>query len=137
MREGSPWTHNEWLSRPDIVAAEKLMMVRATMPPFHCHPFHSHPHREEIIYILSGKAEQWIGAESRILGPGDVGHIPAGMVHATYNPFDEPLIFQAILSPAKLPDDLAAVPDPFDVSDQAPWADLRKERAECRMIEPT
>jgi hypothetical protein len=29
--ETNPWTHNEWLCRPDLVPAEKLLMVRATM----------------------------------------------------------------------------------------------------------
>jgi len=134
IRESGMWTENEWLCRPDLVPAEKLMMVRATLPPLHCHPFHLHPHREEIIYVLSGKAEQWVGVECRILEPGEVAHIPAGMVHATYNPFDAPLVFQAILSPARLPDDQAAAPDPQDVSDQAPWADLRHDRTPCRLL---
>lgn len=134
IRETNDWTHNEWLCRPDLVAAEKLMMVRATMPAFHCHPFHYHPYREEIIYVLSGKAEQWIGVESRILGPGDIVHVPAGVVHATYNPFDAPLVFQAILSPAKLAEDQALTPDPTDVSADPQWAGLRKDGIPCRLL---
>jgi oxalate decarboxylase/phosphoglucose isomerase-like protein (cupin superfamily) len=61
-----------------------------------------------------------------------MAHIPAGTIHATYNPHEEPLVFLAILSPAKLPADLAAAPDPHDVSTQEPWASLRKDRPECR-----
>ena len=49
IHETNPWTNNEWLCRPDIVAADKLLLVRANMDPLHCHPFHFHPHREEII----------------------------------------------------------------------------------------
>jgi quercetin dioxygenase-like cupin family protein len=131
-REPNAWTNNEWLCRPDLVAAEKLLLVRANMDPMHCHPFHSHPHREEIIYVIYGRAEQWVGNEYRILRPGEMAHIPAGTVHATYNPHPEPLVFLAILSPAKLPDNLAAVPDPFDVSAQEPWASLRKNLHVCR-----
>jgi hypothetical protein len=37
-----------------------------------------------------------------------------------------------MLSPAKLPDDLAIVPDPFDVSTQEPWASLRDHLTPCR-----
>jgi quercetin dioxygenase-like cupin family protein len=134
-RESNAWTNNEWLCRPDLVEAEKLLLVRANMAPMHCHPFHRHPHREEIIYVLYGRAEQWVGEECRILSAGEVAHIPAGVVHATYNPHQEPLVFLAILSPAKLPDELAAVEDPQDVSSEEKWADLRQGRLECRMVE--
>lgn len=127
-RETNPWTNNEWLCRPDLVAAEKLLLVRANMAPGHCHPFHFHPHREEIIYVIYGRAEQWVGDECRILGPGEMAHIPPGTVHGTYNPHREPLVFLAMLSPAKLPDDQAAALDPTDVGTQEPWVSLRKSR---------
>ncbi len=133
-RETNPWTNNEWLCRPDLVEAEKLLLVRANMDPMHCHPFHFHPHREEIIYVVYGRAEQWVGTEKRILKAGEMAHIPAGTIHATYNPHMEPLVFLAILSPAKLPDDLADISDPQDVSDQEPWASLRAGLAECRTL---
>lgn len=131
IHEASAWCDMEWFCRPDIVAADKLLVVRATMPPFHCHPFHIHPHREEVIYVVSGQAEQWVDQEHRILKAGDTAHIPAGMVHATYNPHDEPLVFLAILSPANLPEDLAAALDPEDVSGQAPWSALRDGLPAC------
>lgn len=133
LRETNPWTNNEWLCRPDVVDAEKLLLVRANMAPGHCHPFHYHPHREEIIYVIYGRAEQWVGDEYRILSAGEMAHIAAGVVHATYNPHQEPLVFLAILSPAKLPDDKAGDPDPVDVGMQEPWASLRKQKglAEC------
>jgi len=134
IRETNPWTHNEWLCRPDLVAAEKLLMVRATMPPGHCHPFHRHPHREEIIHVLEGRAEQWVGEDYRILGPGEIAHLPAGVVHATFNPFEETLVFHAILSPAVLPADLECDEDPEDVSGQGPWASLRAGMTPCRML---
>lgn len=134
IREGNAWTNNEWLCRPDLAEAEKLLLVRANMAPMHCHPFHVHPHREEIIYVIYGRAEQWVGDEYRILKAGDIAHIPAGVVHATYNPHDEPLVFLAILSPAKLPDDLAAVEDPQNVSTEEPWASLRKDMTACKTL---
>ncbi|WP_367875111.1 cupin domain-containing protein [Luteolibacter sp. Populi] len=132
--ETNPWTHNEWLCRPDLVAAEKLLMVRATMLPGHCHPFHRHPHREEIIHVVSGRAEQWVGDEYRILGPGEIAHLPAGVVHATFNPFEETLVFHAILSPAVLAEGLEADPDPEDVSAEEPWASIREGMTPCRVF---
>lgn len=128
LRETNPWTNNEWLCRPDVVAADKLLLVRANMDPGHCHPFHYHPHREEIIYVIYGRAEQWVGEEYRILGPGEIAHIPPGTIHATYNPHKEPLVFLAILSPANLPPDKAKDMDPHDVGTEEPWAGLRAKR---------
>lgn len=134
IRETNAWTNNEWLCRPDLVAADKLLLVRANMDPQHCHPFHYHPHREEIIYVLYGRAEQWVGHERRILSAGEMAHIPPGTIHATYNPHQEPLVFLAILSPANLPADKASDPDPIDVSAQEPWASLRKGFKTCKLL---
>ena len=117
----SPWTLEEWLCRADVVPNKELLMVRANMEAGHSHPFHTHPTREEIIYIVSGRAEQWCGNDHRILGPGEMVLIPKGEVHGTYNPFRERLVFLAILSPAN-----AAEPGIVDVSDQEPWKSARQ-----------
>ena len=119
----SPWTQEEWLCRSDVVPNEELLMVRATMEPGHCHPFHTHPTREEIIYILSGRAEQWVGTEHRILEPGQMALIRKGEVHGTYNVFSEKLVFLAILAPAQ-----ADEPGVVDVSTEEPWASLRQKQ---------
>src|SRR6267154_3102173 len=122
----SLWTLEEWLCRSDIVPNNELLMVRANMEPGRSHPFHTHPTREEIIYVLSGRAEQWIGREHRVLGPGEMVLVPKGEVHGTYNPFRERLVFLAILAPAT-----AADPAIVDFSTQEPWASLRKGMAPC------
>ncbi|MES2438453.1 MAG: cupin domain-containing protein [Verrucomicrobiota bacterium] len=132
--EFNDWTFNEWLCEPALVDAQRLLMVRATMAPRCCHPFHVHPHREEIIHVVSGKAEQWVGEEYRILGPGEVAVIPAGVPHGTYNPFDETLVFHAILSPAILPEVETDAPDPHDVSEMEPWCSVRNGRVPCSIF---
>jgi quercetin dioxygenase-like cupin family protein len=122
----SPWTLEEWMCRSDIVPNQELLLVRANMEAGRSHPFHTHPTREEIIYIVSGRAEQWIGREHRILGPGEMVLVPKGEVHGTYNPFRERLVFLAILAPAN-----AAEPAVVDVSTQEPWASMRKGFPAC------
>jgi quercetin dioxygenase-like cupin family protein len=117
----SPWTLEEWLCRADVVDNKQLLLVRANMDPRRSHPFHKHPTREELIYIISGKAEQWVGKEHRILKGGEMVFIPQGEVHGTYNPFDEKLIFLAILAPSNAPE-----PGIVDMSKEEPWASLRK-----------
>jgi len=122
----SPWALEEWFCRSDVVPNTDLLLVRANMEPGRSHPFHTHPNREEIIFVLSGRAEQWIGSEHRILGPGEMLLVPKGEVHATYNPFRERLVFLAILAPAK-----ALEPAIVDVSNQQPWVEMRKGMTVC------
>lgn len=118
--EELPWGPHEWLCRPGLTGAEKLLLVRVRMPSGTGHAFHRHPAMEEIIYIVSGRAEQWVEEESRELGPGDVAHIPRDLVHATYNAGQETLVFLAILSPA-----VFEGPALVDVSGEEPWRSLR------------
>lgn len=116
----SPWTLEEWMCRSDVVPNKDLLLVRANMEAGRSHPFHTHPTREEIIYIISGRAEQWCGKEHRILSPGEMVLIPKGEVHGTFNPFAEKLVFLAILAPAN-----AADPPIVDVSKEEPWRSIR------------
>lgn len=118
--EPSPWGPHEWLSRPGLTEADQLLLVRVVMPPGHAHQFHRHPAMEEIIYVLSGTAEQWVDRERRTLRAGDVAHIPRDLVHGTYNAGDDTLVFLAILSPASAPG-----PALVDVHTEEPWRTLR------------
>jgi quercetin dioxygenase-like cupin family protein len=118
--EQLPWGPHEWIARAGLVEAEKLMLVRVIMPPGEGHKFHRHPALEEIIYVVEGRAEQWVDREHRILGPGDAAHIPVDMVHGTYNAGTTDLVFLAILSPA-----VFTGPALIDVSADEPWASLR------------
>jgi len=117
-----PWGPHEWLSRPGLTEAEGLLLVRVRMPPGMGHAFHTHPEMEEIIYVVSGRAEQWVEKEMRILEPGDTAHIPKGLVHGTYNAGDNTLVFLAILSPAQFEG-----PALIDVSQEEPWLSIRSE----------
>jgi len=115
-----PWGPHEWLCRPGLTDAVDLQLVRVRIPAGQGHAFHRHPELEEIIYVLEGEAEQWVGERSRRLGPGDIAHIPKDEVHATYNAGNGTLVVLAILSPA-----LSQGPAVVDVSCDAPWATLR------------
>lgn len=115
-----PWCHVEKLCHPDCTEPEHLLLVRATMPPNQAHNFHRHPGREEIIYVLEGQAEQWVGPEKRLLRVGDLALIPRNVPHATFNPGLATLRFLAILSPVEAPG-----PFTVDVFDEEPWKTLR------------
>lgn len=118
--EPSPWGPHEWLCRVGLTDARDLMLVRVRMPPRTAHQFHKHPEMEEIIYVLSGTAEQWVDKERRLLRAGEMAHIPRDMVHGTYNAGEDELVFLAILSPAT-----TRGPALVDVHLEQPWAMLR------------
>lgn len=119
--EQLPWGPHEWLCRPDIVDAEKLLLVRVRMPAGKAHDFHRHPEMEEVIYIEQGVAEQWVDQEKRILEAGQSAHVPTNVVHGTFNAGDATLVFLAILSPAK-----TQGPALIDMSQEEPWRSIRK-----------
>jgi quercetin dioxygenase-like cupin family protein len=119
--ERLPWGPHEWLVRPKLTASEHLMLVRVSMPPGEAHQFHRHPHFEEALYFLEGRAEQWVDGERRVLGPGEVAHVPTDAVHGTYNVFDELCVFLAILGSAAF-----AEPMVVDVFRDEPWASLKQ-----------
>ena len=120
LKEDYKGRTNYWLCRPEVCEARELQLCRAVLPAGEGHNFHTHPELEEIIYVLAGHVEQWVEKEKRLLGPGQVAHIPKGVVHATFNPTKADAVILAILSPA-------AAKGPFlvDVSMQEPWASLR------------
>ena len=119
--ENFPWGPHDWMSRPGLTEADELLLVRVHMPPGKAHQFHRHPEMEEIIYVVSGKAEQWVEDSKQVLNPGEMAHIPKNIVHGTYNPFDETLVFLAILAPAKFEG-----PALIDVYKDKPWCDLKQ-----------
>ena len=118
--ERLPGKTHFWHCKPGMVADTNLMFVRAQLPPGEAHKFHYHPKMEEILYILSGTAEQWIEKEKRIMKAGDAIYLPVGLIHGTYNVGTETLDFLAVLSPAKTGD-----PVTIEVSDLEPWKSLR------------
>ena len=119
--EEFPWGPHGWFVKPPLTNSENLMLVRVTMPAGTAHQFHRHPHFEEAIYCISGKIEQWVSAESRILGPGDVAHVAKDEVHGSYNIFDEPCVFLAMMASPRFLE-----PGLVDVFREEPWCSLKE-----------
>lgn len=110
---------HHWISRPGLTEAENLLVVRVEVEPGNGHPFHHHPHQEEVLYLLEGRMEQWVEQEKTVLEAGESVHIPRGVVHASYNSSEEPMVFLAIISPAE------AEPFMIEVDEEEPWRRLR------------
>lgn len=110
---------HRWFSRQDITGSEDLIVTQVDVKPGEGHPFHYHPTMDEVIYIISGTAEQWLEKQSRTLTGGEAVYIPKEMVHATYNRGNDTLSFLAILSPAA---DLEG--SMVYVHEEEPWKNL-------------
>ena len=108
-------------SDPIVNGAKDIVTLDVMLLPGMGHNFHKHPQQEEVIYVLEGKVEQWVGLEKQILGPGDAAFIPADKVHASFNVGDSNAKVLAILGPAVGETGYEVV----EVGDQSPWSTLR------------
>ena len=116
----SPLGQDIWHSSPKLTDTKQLIFIEVKIEPGKFHSFHHHPNQEEIIYVLEGQIQQWIEKESSVLVTGESAFIPAGVVHATFNTFDKPARFLAILSPAVGVEGYEVE----DVFEQEPWKSL-------------
>jgi mannose-6-phosphate isomerase-like protein (cupin superfamily) len=114
-----------------IAASPDRYCGTLTLNPGDGFNFHYHSHHDEVVYVIQGAVEGWVGQDRAVLGPGDVMFAPAGTVHANFNVSQQPVKLLNILSPL--------VPDVseewrmtdthgwemVDVSKEQPWASLR------------
>lgn len=116
------WGTNIWHSSPAVTQARELVVLEVGLEPGGGHNFHKHPNQEEVIYVIDGEVEQWIGQEKKMLTTGDSAFIPADMVHASFNVSDKSAKLLAILAPCKG----EAGYELEEVYESEPWASLRK-----------
>ena len=115
------WGKLRWMSHPPSTGAGQLTVIEVNITPGQGHDFHKHPDQEEVIYCISGKVEQWLETERRILGPGDSVFIAADVVHASFNVGEDDARLLAILGPCVGDQGYELV----EVAGQAPWKNLR------------
>ncbi len=120
MKEDFKGRTNYWMCRPEITNAKGLQVCRAVLPAGEGHNFHHHPELEEVIYVLEGEVEQWVGEQKQTLKIGEVAHMLPGVVHATFNISGKDAVILAILSPGS-----QTGPFMVDVSEEEPWSSLR------------
>ena len=62
-------------------------------------PPHFHPNEEQFVLVMSGKANMVLGDETRVIGPGDLVHIPRNARHGI-RVVEAPYVFFTVKSPA-------------------------------------
>ena len=120
-RDALEWGELGWVVTPTTAPGCGLTVLDVRIQPGQGHDFHRHPDQEEVITVLSGRIEQWVEQESRMLGPGESVHVPLGTVHASFAVGDEPAHLLVVLTPSVEESGYAAE----DVAASQPWASLR------------
>ncbi len=111
---------NTWINYPNSVTPG-LFAAKAEIASGKGHNFHCHPGREELIFVMQGTIEQWIGESCKILSPGDAVVIPAGLAHASFNAGEDSAVLFVALTPTRLDD----APLAEDLSNLEPWNKIR------------
>lgn len=119
--EQVPWGTLAWFSSPDSTGTKNLVVVEVRFDSDSGHNFHRHPNQEEVIYVVDGEIEQWVGTEKRTLGAGDSAFIGKNEVHASFNVSDRDARILAILGPSIGQDGYELV----DVAGEEPWISMR------------
>jgi quercetin dioxygenase-like cupin family protein len=79
-------------------AGDKLMVVRIEAPEGSLAPMHSHPH-EQMSLVISGRVSFRLLGQERVLGAGEVVHLPSGVEHEAR--FLESTVMYDIFSPVR------------------------------------
>lgn len=120
-KEVLDWGTLGWTNHPPFTGTKQLTVLDVEITPGNGHNFHKHPDQEEVIFVISGKIEQWIEQKKQILETGDAVYIDAGVVHASFNVGDGDAQLLAILGPCVGESGYEIEV----VADQEPWKNLR------------
>src|SRR5437588_765417 len=77
--EGKPLYGGEMLVKP-MMKGDQMTFLEIHYKAGVGAPLHT-PTHESIAYVVKGKVKSTVGAEEFIMGPGDVGRHPAGVLH--------------------------------------------------------
>jgi len=68
------------MSRRGFVLGDMMPCLHEALPNLKCKP-HTHPSSQFVI-MLQGRLRMVIGGEEKVVGPGDVAFVPAGVEHS-------------------------------------------------------
>ncbi|HKP51950.1 MAG TPA: cupin domain-containing protein [Chloroflexia bacterium] len=79
-------------------AAVETAMPPGTPGP----PLHINTREDEMLYVLTGTLRLQLGERTIDVPPGALAFVPRGSAHTFCNPYNEPVRFLSIISPAGL-----------------------------------
>jgi mannose-6-phosphate isomerase-like protein (cupin superfamily) len=87
------------LVRPERGGSRNVSVAAAVIQPGESTRAHAHAASDEVYFVLSGKGEVTLGANSHKVEPGSCVLLPAGQVHGACCTGDEPLRLLCICAP--------------------------------------
>lgn len=90
------WGWIRWLMNANIDPEASQTLGIVQINPGQRNPLHMHPNCEELLYVISGSAENIIGNSRVTIGPGDLIRIPKGVPHQAITIGNKP--FRAVIS---------------------------------------
>ena len=92
----------------DCYLADRGPASARVLPRYRGVPPHHHERSDEFLYVFSGRGTFWIGdpATEAEFGPGHLRHFRRGVVHALPTLLAEPVVFLALDTPRRDPDDV-------------------------------
>lgn len=94
------WGQMKWLVAPSTTPGASITFGEVIVMPGKGHTRHNHPDAEEIIYVLSGEAEQILDdGDPFTVKAGDTLFIPTGVYHSTINTGWEPFRVIVVYNP--------------------------------------
>jgi oxalate decarboxylase/phosphoglucose isomerase-like protein (cupin superfamily) len=106
------WGSIKWFVTPFAIQGASSSLGEVIVNPGQGHARHNHPEAEEVIYVISGEAQQMVhDGEPFAIKEGDAVHIPTGAWHSTYNTTWRPLRLIVTYTPGGEEKALEAAPD--------------------------
>ncbi len=106
------WGNIKLLSEPDVTGGQTMTFGMVVVEPGKGHARHNHPNADEVIFVISGEADQMLDDQPPVpIRPGASVYIPRGVYHSTLNTGWEPLRLIVVYAPAGEEEVLRALPD--------------------------
>lgn len=81
------------------VKGEFMKAALVTRPEGEGNPLHMHPNEEQFLFVLEGQVHFILGDEDRIVGPGELIHVPRNVYHRSRS-VGGPAVTFSVKSPA-------------------------------------
>ena len=89
------------LAKESMTGSGTFSFGHVVLQPGQGHVRHNHPTADEVIYVLSGEADQMLDDEPAVkVKPGDCIWIPKAVYHSTINKGSEPVVLIVVYAPA-------------------------------------
>ncbi len=95
------WGTIHMLATEQVTSGKTFSFGHVVLNPGQGHVRHNHPTADEVIYVLSGEADQMLDDQPPVpIKAGDCIWIPQGIYHSTINTGPEPIRLIVVYAPA-------------------------------------